>query len=287
MKWKGRRQSSNIEDRRGRRVGRRAVVGGGFVGIIILLIQLFGGESAQQLTPILEQFNQQGVEVEQGSARELSAQEVEMGQFAATVLADTEDIWSQLFKKYGLGRYAQPKMVLFSGRVQTACGSASAASGPFYCPADRKVYLDLAFFRELRQRFGAQGGDFAIAYVIAHEIGHHVQTLLGASQKVRQAQKGRSQAAANKLSVALELQADFYAGVWAHYNQKYLEAGDIEEAMDAARAVGDDAIQKRMQGHVVPDSFTHGSSKQRMKWFKQGFSSGDLRQGNTFAQEGI
>lgn len=283
MKWKGRRQSVNVEDRRGSKMGKRAVVGGGLIGIIILLLQLFGGEQAQQLAPVLEQFNQQGVEVNSEQARELSEQEIEMGEFAATVLADTEDVWAQLFQKYALGTYRQPKMVLFTGQVQTACGAASASSGPFYCPADEKVYLDLNFFKELRSRFGAKGGDFAIAYVIAHEVGHHVQTVLGTSQKVRQAQRGKSQAEVNKLSVAQELQADFYAGVWAHYNRRYLEAGDIEEAMDAARAVGDDAIQKRLQGHVVPDSFTHGSSKQRMHWFNKGFIGGNLREGDTFS----
>ena len=174
-------------------------------------------------------------------------------------------------------------MVLFTDAVSTACGNASSASGPFYCPADQDLYMDLAFFDELKTRFGAKGGDFAIAYVTAHEIGHHVQTLLGTSQKVRQLQQ-QNRNEANQLSVALELQADFYAGVWAHYNQKYLEAGDIEEAMSAANAVGDDAIQKRMQGHVVPDSFTHGTSEQRMKWFMKGYNSGDVRQGDTFSE---
>ncbi len=173
-------------------------------------------------------------------------------------------------------------MVLFSGSVRTACGGASAASGPFYCPGDQKLYMDLSFFEELRTRFGAQGGDFAIAYVIAHEVGHHVQTILGTSGKVRQLQQGKSQAAANELSVALELQADFYAGLWANYNKKYLEEGDVEEALSAANAVGDDAIQKRTSGRVVPDSFTHGTSKQRKEWFMKGFRSGDIRQGDTF-----
>jgi hypothetical protein len=178
-------------------------------------------------------------------------------------------------------------MVLFTDSVQTGCGSATAASGPFYCPADQKLYMDLAFFEELKTRFGAQGGDFAIAYVIAHEVGHHVQNLLGTSDKMRQMQQQKSEAQANKLSVALELQADFYAGVFTHYDQKYnqvLEAGDIEEALSAAQAVGDDAIQKRMQGQVVPDSFTHGTSQQRMKWFTRGFESGDMQQGNTFQE---
>ena len=182
--------------------------------------------------------------------------------------------------------YEEPKLVLFRSNIETGCGVASSAAGPFYCPQDQKVYMDLAFFEELKSRFGAEGGDFAIAYVIAHEIGHHVQTLLGTSQKMRKAQEAASEAEGNRLSVALELQADFYAGLWAHYDQKMnhiLEPGDIEEAMSAANAVGDDAIQKRMQGHVVPDSFTHGTSEQRKQWFKKGFDSGDIKQGNTFA----
>ena len=205
-----------------------------------------------------------------------------MGDYVKTVFAYTEDTWTKVFQQNGM-QYEQPKMVLFTGGVETGCGSATSASGPFYCPADHKVYMDLDFFEELKTRFGAKGGDFAIAYVIAHEVGHHVQNVLGTSDKVRQAQAGRSQAEANKLSVCLELQADFYAGVWARDNQEYLEIGDIEEALDAAHAVGDDAIQKRMQGQVIPDSFTHGTSQQRIEWFKKGYNSGDLRQGDTFS----
>lgn len=284
MKWIGRRQSDNMEDRRGMSGGKLAV-GGGLIGIIILLINVFGGENAQQLAPVLEQL-QQNQTVQSSSNQELSAEDKEMGEFCATVLADTEDVWTQIFQENGLA-YQKPKMVLFTNAVETGCGSASAASGPFYCPADQKVYMDLAFFEELKTRFGAQGGDFAIAYVIAHEVGHHVQNLLGTSDKMRQLQHGKSEAQANKLSVALELQADFYAGVFTHYDQKYnqvLEAGDIEEALSAAQAVGDDAIQKRIQGQVVPDSFTHGTSEQRMKWFTRGFESGDIKLGNTFAE---
>lgn len=283
MKWTGRRQSNNMEDRRGISGGKVAL-GGGAIGIIILLINLFGGENAQQLTPILEQF-QQGQKTEQ-TTQELSPEDKEMGKFVATVLADTEDVWKKVFQENGL-TYEEPKMVLFRNNVETACGSATSASGPFYCPSDKKVYMDLAFFEELKTRFGAQGGDFAIAYVIAHEVGHHVQNLLGTSTKMRQLQQGKSEAEANKLSVALELQADFLAGLWTHYNQnmnQILEAGDIEEALSAANAVGDDAIQSRMQGHVVPDSFTHGTSEQRMYWFNKGFKSGDIREGDTFAE---
>ncbi len=236
------------------------------------------------MTPVLEQLQGQGQQTEQ-TAQPLTPEQKELGEFAATVLADTEDVWKKIFQENGR-TYEEPKMVLFTSNVETECGSATAASGPFYCPADRKVYMDLAFFEELKSRFGAQGGDFAIAYVIAHEVGHHVQTLLGTSGKVRQMQEGKSQADANKLSVALELQADFYAGLWTHYNEnmnQVLEPGDIEEALSAANAVGDDAIQSKMQGHVVPDSFTHGTSKQRMYWFNLGFKSGDLKQGDTFA----
>ncbi|RXR32180.1 metalloprotease [Flavobacterium piscinae] len=281
MKWEGRRQSKNVEDRRGMGNTGKVVAGGGLIGIILLLINIFGGEGAQNLTPILEQLNQQ----QQSSAtpaQPLSEKDEKMGQFVSTVLADTEDVWHKIFEENGM-TYKEPGMVLFRGSVQTECGGATSASGPFYCPADQKIYMDLDFFDELQTRFGAKGGDYAIAYVIAHEVGHHVQTLLGTSGKVRQLQQKLSKAEGNKLSVSLELQADFYAGLWTHYNSKYLEEGDIEEALSAAHAVGDDAIQKKMQGHVVPDSFTHGTSEQRVKWFGKGFKTGDIRQGDTFA----
>jgi predicted metalloprotease len=284
MKWIGRRQSDNMEDRRGLSGGKVAL-GGGAIGIIILLINLFGGQNAQQLTPILEQLQQEQT-TETQNLEPLSATDQEMGEFVSTVLADTEDVWKKIFLENGL-TYEEPKMVLFRSTVETACGSATSASGPFYCPGDRKVYMDLAFFEELKTRFGAQGGDFAIAYVIAHEVGHHVQTLLGTSSKMRQLQEGKSGAEANKLSVALELQADFFAGLWTHYNQntnQMLEPGDIEEALSAANAVGDDVIQSKMQGHVVPDSFTHGTSEQRMYWFNKGYKSGDINQGDTFTE---
>lgn len=282
MKWIGRRQSENVEDRRGMSGGGKAVVGGGLLGIIILLLNLFGGENAQMLTPMLEQMNRQQATT-QSQSRPLSKEELEVGEFVKTVFADTEDIWEKIFRENNM-EYRQPKMVLFTGAVQTACGGASAASGPFYCPGDEKVYMDLAFFNELQTRFGAKGGDFAIAYVIAHEVGHHVQTVLGTSGKVRQLQQNRSEVEANKLSVALELQADFYAGLWSKYNQQNLDIDDLEEAMSAAQAVGDDAIQSRTQGRVVPESFTHGSSEQRKYWFMRGYTSGDIRQGDTFAE---
>ena len=201
----------------------------------------------------------------------------------STVLAYTEDTWNQIFKENNLGNYKEPNMVLFTDAVRTGCGNASSATGPFYCPADHKLYMDLAFFDELKSRFGAKGGDFAIAYVTAHEIGHHIQTLLGTSNKVRQLQQQTNQTGANELSVAQELQADFYAGVWASRNKNILEEGDIDEALSAANAVGDDAIQRRTQGSVRPDSFTHGTSEQRKEWFMKGYRTGDIRQGDTFS----
>lgn len=281
MKWMGRRQSSNVEDRRGMSSGGKTIVGGGIIGIIILLLNLFGGENAQMITPILEQMNQgQSAPTEQ---RALTPEEIELGAFPKTVFADTEDIWKKIFAENNL-HYQEPGMVLFTDAVETACGGASSASGPFYCPGDQKVYMDLNFFEELQTKFGAKGGDFAIAYVIAHEVGHHIQTLLGTSAKMRKSQEGKSQEEANKLSVALELQADFYAGVWTKHNQHYLDADDIDEALSAAEAVGDDAIQSRMQGHIVPESFTHGTSEQRKFWFMKGYSTGDMNQGNTFAE---
>lgn len=285
MKWSGRRQSDNMEDRRGMSGGGKAIVGGGLIGIVVLLLNMFGGETGQTIAPILEQF-QQGQTSAPTEQRDLTPEEKQTGEFVATLLADNEDVWTKIFKENGW-TYEAPKLVLFSGQVQTACGGASSASGPFYCPGDRKVYMDMTFFEELKSKFGAKGGDFAVAYVVAHEIGHHVQTLLGTSAKMRKMQEGLSEADANKLSVALELQADFYAGVWTHYNEEMnqiLEPGDIEEALSAAHAVGDDAIQKKMQGQVVPDSFTHGTSEQRMYWFNKGFKSGDIKQGDTFAE---
>jgi len=283
MKWLGRRESDNMEDRRSVSGGKIAL-GGGVIGVVVLLINMFmGGDSTQLLNGLQELQQQQGAQTE---AQPLSAEDEEMGKFVRVVLADTEDVWHQVFEENGM-TYEEPKLVLFRNSVETACGGASSASGPFYCPGDKKVYMDLAFFEELKTRFGAEGGDFAIAYVIAHEIGHHVQNLLGTSDKMRRAQASLSEADANKLSVALELQADFYAGLWAHYDENknhMLEAGDIEEALSAANAVGDDAIQKKMQGQVFPDSFTHGTSEQRMYWFNRGFKSGDIKQGNTFAE---
>jgi predicted metalloprotease len=284
MKWIGRRQSDNVEDRRGMSGGGKTILGGGIIGIIILLLNTFGGENAQMITPILEQFNQQ--QTTQTESRALTEAEKTEGEFVKTLMADNEDVWTKIFEENGL-TFEAPKLILFSGQVETACGGASSASGPFYCPGDKTIYMDMTFFDELRTKFGAEGGDFAVAYVMAHEFGHHIQTLLGTSGKVRQLQGNKSETEGNKLSVGLELQADFYAGLWTHYNEKQnkiLEAGDIEEALSAANAVGDDAIQKKMQGQVVPDSFTHGNSQQRMYWFNRGFESGDIKKGDTFSE---
>jgi predicted metalloprotease len=278
MQWQGRRQSNNIEDRRGVS-GKNLAFGGGAIGIIVIVIQLLMGGDPNQVMNQLDSIGQQQTTTN-------STADNEMAQYVGVVLADNEDVWNKLFKEMGK-EYTEPRLVLFRGSVQSGCGNASASIGPFYCPADEKVYIDLSFFDELKNRFGAKGGDFAIAYVVAHEIGHHVQHLLGTSTRVHERQQRLSEKAGNKLSVALELQADFYAGIWAHYNQKtknVLEPGDIEEALSAASAVGDDHLQKQAQGYVVPDAFTHGTSKQRMYWFNLGYQSGDLSKGNTFDQ---
>ncbi|WP_338410370.1 neutral zinc metallopeptidase [uncultured Flavobacterium sp.] len=283
MKWK-KQKSDSFEDRRAISGGRKAAVGGGIIGVVILLLNAFGGDTGQMIGSGLEMFNQTQEQNQNTQTRELSDAEQQMGDFTESVFVYNNATWQKIFTENNIGTYQKPGMVLFSESVETACGSASASSGPFYCPADQKVYMDLVFFEELRTRFGAKGGDFAIAYVIAHEVGHHVQTLLGTSKKIRQLQQNRNEIEGNKLSVALELQADFYAGLWAHYNKKLLEAGDIEEALSAAHAVGDDAIQSKMQGHVNQESFTHGSSEQRMKWFMKGYESGDIREHDTFSQ---
>ena len=280
MKWLGRRESGNVEDRRGMSGG-KLVAGGGVIGIIVLVLNMvMGGDSGELLNGLQDQL-QQGTQTESVPLTEADEQ---MGKFVRVVVADTEDVWKKIFQENGM-TYQEPILVMFRDGVQTECGTASSASGPFYCPSDQKVYMDLAFFDLLKSRFGAEGGDFAIAYVIAHEIGHHVQTLLGTSTKVREMQANVNEREANKLSVALELQADFYAGLWTHYNQQMnqvLDEGDIDEALSAANAVGDDAIQRKTQGSVNQDSFTHGSSAQRKEWFMKGYTSGDIRQGDTF-----
>jgi uncharacterized protein len=287
MKWKNYRQSDNVEDRRGMSgTGKAVIGGGGIIGIIAFLLMQFGGEQGQQIGSVINQMqNQQQQTPVSGEQQQLTPEQKEIGDFVSAVFAMTEDTWETIFKEENLGEYPKPAMVLFTGGVETACGSATSASGPFYCPGDQKVYMDLDFFEELKTRFGAKGGDFAIAYVIAHEVGHHVQTVLGTSKQVRAKQQQVDQETANRLSVCQELQADFYAGLWANYNQDKLEVGDLEEAIDAAHAVGDDAIQSKMQGDVQPETFTHGTSAQRKKWFRKGFETGNFKQHNTFAEE--
>ncbi len=279
MLWRGQRQSSNIEDRRGMSGGGMAI-GGGLGGIVLLVVALLLGADPRQL---LEQAGEPGPSAGTQSSRPINPQEEELKQFSATVLASTEDVWSEIFQQHG-EQYRKPTLVLFTDQVQSACGAAGAAVGPFYCPGDEKLYLDLSFFNELQTRFRAPG-DFAAAYVIAHEVGHHVQNLMGTMEKVDRTRGRVSEAQANDLSVRLELQADFLAGVWAHYAQRkgILEQGDIEEALGAASAVGDDRLQRQSQGYVVPDSFTHGSSEQRARWFRKGLETGDIRQGDTFS----
>jgi uncharacterized protein len=279
MLWQGRRQSSNVDDRRGMG-GKGMAVGGGIGGIIIAIIYLFlGGGNGSEGGDFLQG---QG----QPMTQEQKAAEDQLAGFSKVVLADTEDVWNRLLSEQGQD-YVEPRLVLFTGNDQSGCGFASAATGPFYCPADSKIYIDLSFFQELQDRFKAPG-DFAMAYVIAHEVGHHVQHLLGITDEVDRMRGKLSQAEMNKLSVRLELQADFLAGVWAHHTQKQkqvLQEGDIEEALGAANAIGDDRLQKQSQGYVVPDAFTHGTSEQRMYWFKKGFQTGDLSQGDTFKSD--
>lgn len=278
MKWE-KRKAEGFEDRRGMSGGSKAVVGGGIIGVVALLLTMFGGETGQVIGNILNQTQGTTQSSEQVQTRELSDEEITLGQFSEANLDYNHITWTEIFKENGQ-KYQKPGMVLFDDGVNTSCGSATSASGPFYCPADQTIYMDLRFFEQLRTRFGAKEGDFAIAYVIAHEVGHHIQTLVGTNQKVRQAQQGKSEAAANKLSVAQELQADFYAGVWASRNNEKLHAGDIEIAISAAEAVGDDAIQSKMQGHVQPETFTHGTSAERKTWFMKGYNTGDINQGD-------
>jgi predicted metalloprotease len=244
------------------------------------MVLLLGGNPAD----VLQQLPLPGAETSQTSG-ELTAQDKELGQFVSVVLADTEDVWAQLFSKAGR-TYNPPKLVLFTDWTESACGSASAAIGPFYCPTDKKVYIDLRSLQDLQAQLSAPG-DFAMAYVIAHEVGHHVQQLTGTMDRVDSQRRSLNEIESNQLSVRLELQADFYAGVWAHYVQdlNLLEAGDIEEALNAASAVGDDRIQTQTQGTIVPDSFTHGTSEQRVRWFTKGLETGDMNQGDTFSPD--
>ena len=294
MQWRGRRESDNVDDVRGQRMGGRG--GGGMVGIggtglvVVLLLAWLTGQNPLDLLGQIAAQQQGGGSASQSQQYDQqpyqeSADDREQRQFVSVVLADTEDVWNKTFRD-AMGRTsAEPRLVLFSGGVDSGCGFAQAAVGPFYCPADHKVYIDLSFYDELQRRFGAPG-DFAQAYVIAHEVGHHVQNLLGISEKVQNAQRRAGRDAANELSVRLELQADCLAGVWAHQTErqkKVLEQGDVEEALGAAAAVGDDSIQKKTQGYVVPESFTHGSAEQRVKWFKRGFQSGSIDSCDTFS----
>ncbi len=282
MRWREGRQSANVEDRRGMGRGGMAI-GGGLGGIVILVIALLLGADPSQLLEQLPSDTQAPV----SQSRPTSPEEEELRGLVGAVLADTEDVWNDIFRQMGR-QYREPTLILFTDRVQSACGVAGAAVGPFYCPGDQKLYIDLSFYRELKTRFQAPG-DFAQAYVIAHEVGHHIQNLLGTMDQVDSARRRMSEAEANQLSVRLELQADFLAGVWAHHAQKrgVLEQGDVEEALGAASAIGDDRLQRQTQGYVVPDSFTHGSSEQRIRWFRKGLETGDIRQGDTFSSRSL
>jgi len=273
MRWQGRRQSDNVEDRRGIPAGRLAVGGGLGTLVVVLLVAFLGGDPQA----VLQQMQPPGANQAAGP-RQVDPAEQPLKEFVSVVLADTEDVWRDLFQKKFGRAYQEPKLVLYTGQVESACGLGSAAMGPFYCPGDHKVYLDLSFCEEMKTKFRAPG-DFAVAYVLAHEVGHHVQKLVGYSQLVDK-QRGRvSKAEQNRLSVRLELQADYLAGVWAHHaerTKKILESGDADEALGAASAVGDDRLQKQGRGYVVPDSFTHGTSAQRSRWFRLGLQTGDL-----------
>lgn len=278
MEWKGRRKSVNVEDQRGKSGGGGLAIGGlGGLGVIVVIIYtLLGGNPTDILNNAASQPTNQATQ-----HYEPTAEEQQLADFVSVVLADTEDVWSEVFKENGL-TYKDPKLVLFTNSVATACGSATSAVGPFYCPGDQKLYIDLSFYQELKTQFNAPG-DFAMAYVVAHEVGHHVQYLLGTSTKVSNEQRQLSKEQANALSVKLELQADYYAGVFAHHNQQYLDKSDFSEAITAASAIGDDTLQKQAQGYAVPETFTHGTSAQRMRWLERGYEYGDLKHGNTFS----
>jgi len=279
MRWQGRRRSDNVEDRRGIS-GRGLAVGGGLGGLIIVALYLLLGGNPDEISQSLQTG---GTTSTSAAGQPLSEKDKEMGEFVSVILADTEDVWRTVFSEGGQ-QYREPSLVLFTDQVQSACGYAGAATGPFYCPGDEKVYADLSFFDEMQLKLGAPG-DFALGYVIAHEVGHHVQKLLGIMDQVMSRRGRVDEREFNQLQVRLELQADFLAGVWAHYAQRatgYLEQGDIEEGLNAASAVGDDRIQRQSQGYVVPDAFTHGTSEQRVRWFKKGLETGDINQGDTF-----
>lgn len=285
MRWKGREKSTNVEDRRRGRGGATKAAGGLGLGAIAiyLIVTLMGGDGSAVLQNIQQPTSQQQAPAGQANPTD------ELAEFVSVVLKDTEDVWQKIFREELNRNYVKPTLVLFEQKVQSACGFASAATGPFYCPADQKLYIDLSFYQVLKTRFKASG-DFAMAYVVAHEVAHHIQYLLGITNQVH-SKKGRvPEKEYNDLSVRLELQADFFSGVWAHHAQKMkniLEEGDIEEALNAAHAIGDDRIQMQSRGYVVPDSFTHGTSDQRMRWFTKGIKTGDIRQGDTFAARSL
>jgi uncharacterized protein len=273
--------SSNVEDRRGQRFGGRGLIGGGIGTLVLVVIGMLFGIDPRVIMGIADTVQQVQAPVE-APAGKVGTPSDEMGRFVSVVLADTEQTWNTLFRQLGRD-YQEPRLVLFTGATQTACGTGQAAMGPFYCPLDQRVYIDLAFYQQLRDRFRAPG-DFAQAYVVAHEVGHHVQNQLGIMQKMDAYRQRLSEAQYNALSVRLELQADCFAGVWAHHanNRQLLEAGDVDEAMNAAAAIGDDTIQRRTQGRIVPESFTHGTSDQRMRWFMTGMKTGQISACNTF-----
>ena len=283
MRLDGRRESSNVEDRRGMSGGTKAGLGIGGIIMVALFAWLSGGDPVSAVMQQMQENTFGGnTEIEKNQP-EFTEEEQQLAKFSTQILAGTEDVWTEIFRQQG-AQYEVPKMVLYTGGVATACGQGSAAMGPFYCPGDQKLYIDLSFFTTMKQQLGADG-DFAYAYVIAHEVGHHVEYLTGTLQKVHQQMAKLSQAEANKLSVRLELLADFYAGVWAHHDNKRfgsLEDGDIEEAINCAQVIGDDYLQKKARGYAVPESFNHGTSKQRMKWFKLGLETGDISKGTTF-----
>jgi predicted metalloprotease len=282
MRWESGRRSENVEDRRGFHVSRRAAGGGIGTLLLVLAALYFGIDPSIILDQSQVSLPGAGAPT-QSAPYSASPEEKQLAEFVSVVLADTEDTWKALFRDMGK-TYAEPKLVLFSEAVQSACGMASAAMGPFYCPMDQKVYIDLSFYSDLKNRFGAPG-DFAQAYVIAHEVGHHVQNLLGIAEKVHSMRSRAGETEANRLSVMMELQADCFSGVWAYHADKarqILEQGDVEEALNAASSIGDDRMQRRSRGYVTPDSFTHGSSAQRVRWFKRGLETGNAGQCNTF-----
>ena len=285
MRWKDRQRSENVEDRRAQGGAQRVAVGGGLLGLVIVVVAMLFGVDPRPLMQLIQNAQPPAAGQQQGQQPAgVPPANDEMAQFVSVVLHDTEVVWGQLFRQMGR-EYRQPKLVLFRDRVNSACGIQGAAVGPFYCPLDETVYIDLSFFQELRDRHNAPG-DFAEAYVLAHEIGHHVQKLMGTSDKVHSLQARSGKQRNNELSVRLELQADFFAGVWAHHAQRnwqILEPGDIEEALNAASAIGDDRLQKEARGVVVPESFTHGTSEQRVRWFTKGLKTGDMTQGGTFS----